>query len=258
MRTFPVLSLVISLVAMTAFAATPDPDAAIKAQALKILGTQDSMKAIEYIALVDDPLLAMDVFSSLSRDLYWENRNLAAALAIGRAGVQYGIVAANRVGGEAAGELHSQSKALAYDISSFCWPGWDEAGIEIDDTELVLGQDLAKTNLRLAITLNKGNLPLSRAYWLVGAHHLAGRQYEAARRAFVLAVQFAIAAEARDQEVMLRGYIYLSDLLIDPGNSALLTEFDFVLQELDTSREGAKYSAQLQTARAVFMETPTP
>lgn len=226
-----------------------------KDRALAILSREDSFRAIEYVMSLDDPMDAMGVFALLARDLYWENRNLQAAMAFGRAGIQYGMAASKRANEARAMELMSEVKALAYDLSSFCWPGWNEAGVVIDDGELVLGQDLAKTNMRLARSLNKGNLPMSRAHWLIGAHHIAVEQYEAARRHFVESLRFAIAAEAREQELLIRGYLYLVDLLEATGNEKLEEEFDFILRELENSREGSFYSEQLETAYAVFVGT---
>lgn len=229
---------------------------AAKDQALLILTREDSYRAVEYVASLGSPRDVMNVFMLLSRDLYWTHKNLPAAMAIGRAGVQYGITEAARPGtdSELAYELRSDAKALAYDLSSFCWPGWNEPDIEIDDSNLVLAQDLAKTNLRLAEALHKGNLPMSRALWLIGAHHMAVEQHESARRAFVEGTKFAIAAEAKEQELLLRGYVYLSDMLKDPANEQLAREFEFILDGLDRTHEGSFYRDQLETARSVFLE----
>ena len=252
------LLLVLALCPASLMAQVADRYYAVKDQALRILVNGDSYQAIEFVQGLERPTDAMAVFQLLSRDLYWENRNLPAALAIGRAGVQYGIIeAARRRENDAiALELRSQSEALAYDLSSFCWPGWNEPGILIDDSSLMLAQDLAKTNLRLTMSLQRGDLPKSRAYWLIGAHHLAVDQHESARRAFVESLKYAIAAEAREQELLLRGYIYLSDMLKDEHNTELYREFEFVLRDLEASREGTFFRQQLETAQAVFIGLP--
>ncbi|MCB1693303.1 MAG: hypothetical protein KDI19_11090 [Pseudomonadales bacterium] len=228
---------------------------AARDQALIILTREDSYRAIEFIEGLGEPREVMGVFMLMSRDLYWENHNLQAALAIGRAGIHYAMSAADRLRGrpDLALELRSEAKSLAYDLSSFCWPGWNEPGIVIDDTALVLAQDLAKVNLRLALSLGKGNIPLSRAYWLIGAHHLAVDHHESARRAFVEGLKYAVAAEAKEQELLMRGYVYLSDMLKDPGNDDLDREFEFVLRDLQGTKEGDFYKQQLETARSVFI-----
>lgn len=237
----------------------------VKDQALTILTREDSFRAIEFIMASGTPLDVMNTFRLITRELYWENRNLPAAMAFGRAGIQYGLSHVDAANGrkrskrdrEAAYELASMAKALAYDLSSFSWPGWNEPGIVIDDSQLVLAQDLAKTNLRLAKSLDKGNVPLSRAFWLIGAHHLAVDQHEAARRAFVEGLKYATAAGAKELELLLKGYVYLADMLKDPDNEELSREFTFILGSLETSREGTFYSEQLQTARWVFLGVPT-
>lgn len=215
-------------------------------RALAILAREDSFRAIEFVMAMNDPRDTMGVFALLTRDLYWENRNLPAAMAIGRAGIQFGID----------NDMRSEAKALAYDLSSFCWPGWNEPGVMIEESDLIMGQDLAKTNMRLALTLRKGDVPMSRAHWLIGAHHLAIDQVEAARRAFVEALRFAIAAESKEQELLMRGYLYLADMMLDPDNADVEAEFEFTLRELENSREGTFYSEQLETARGVFAPTP--
>ena len=250
-------TILLAALSLSAPAQIPDSYVIAKQQSLRILAREDSLRVVEYITTLGSPRDVMGVFVVLSRDLYWENRNIPAAMAIGRAGIQYGITeAARQEDQDVAYQLRSEAKDLAYDLSSFCWPGWSEPGIVIDDSELVLAQDLAKVNLRLALALNKGDLPLSRAYWLIGAHHLAVEQHEAARRAFVEGTKFAIAAGAREQELLLRGYVYLSDMLKDPDNAELGKEFDFILKELDTSREGSFYREQLETAHSVFIGKP--
>jgi hypothetical protein len=197
----------------------------------------------------------MRVFELVVRDLYWQSKNLNAALLIGRAGIQFGLTEAQRVAGHdqaLAYILTTRAKMLAYNLSSFCWPGWQASEIDIPAVYLAQGQDLAKTNMRLARQLRKGDLPMSRAWWLMGAHHLAIGHYERARRAFVEGTRFAIAAQTKESELMLRGYVYLSDMLKHPENERLASEFGFVLAELEKSQEGRFFGEQLETALLVF------
>jgi len=226
-----------------------------KEAAMVTLAREDTQRAIEFIISRASAEDAMRVFELVVRDLYWQSKNLNAALLIGRAGIQFGMAEARRVVGHdqaLAYVLSSRAKMLAYNLSSFCWPGWQAEGIDIPAVYLAQGQDLAKTNMRLALQLQKGDLPMSRAWWLMGAHHLAIGQYERARRAFVEGTRFAIAAQTRESELMLRGYVYLSDMLKHPDNERLAREFGFVLVELDKSQEGRFFSEQLETALRVF------
>jgi hypothetical protein len=226
-----------------------------KEAAMITMAREDTQRAIEVIVSRPSAEDAMRVFELVVGDLYWQSKNLNAALLIGRAGIQFGLAEAQRAAGHnqaLAYVLTSRAKMLAYNLSSFCWPGWQAPGIEIPAVYLAQGQDLAKTNMRLALQLRKGDLPMSRAWWLMGAHHLAIGHYERARRAFVEGTRFAIAAQTRESELMLRGYVYLSDMLKHPDNERLASEFGFVLEELEKSQEGRFFGEQLQTALRVF------
>ncbi len=226
-----------------------------KNTALDIIVQSDSFRAIEYISALGEPEEVMGVFELVTRDLYWEKKDLTAAMAMGRAAIQYGLVTSLQMADgdqKTAFTLRSQAKSIAYDLASFSWPGWDEAGIEISSSDLIFGQDAAKTNLRLAVSLRKGDLPMSRAFWVLGAHHLAVDKLPGARKAFVEGIKYATAAEAKEFELLLRGYVYLVDMLEEPGNRELLVEFDFVKRQLLRSQDGKFYSDQLETAYRVF------
>ncbi len=239
----------------TARAATMDDYNRAKEQALVVMRQDDGQKAIDMVITMNTVEDAMKIFMLMTRDLYWQSKNLGAALVIGRAAIQFSLMESRRVLSRdptLAYTLSSQAQMLAYDLSSYCWPGWREPGIVIPEVFLVHGQDLAKTNLRLAQELRKGNLPMSHAWWLIGAHQLALGQYERARKGFVEATKYAIAAQTRETELLLKGYLYLVEMLQDPDNSQLVEEFEFVLKALNESREGEFFSDQLETAYAVF------
>lgn len=229
----------------------------VKNTALDIIIKSDSFRAIEYICTLGEPEAVMTVFELVTRDLYWEKKDLTAAMAMGRAAIQFGLTSSQKIEGrdrKVAYRVRSQAKSIAYDLASFSWPGWDEAGIEIDAADLIFGQDAAKTNLRLAVSLRKGDLPMSRAFWVLGAHHLAVDKLQGARKAFVEGIKFATAAEAKEFELLLRGYVYLVDMLQKPDNKELPVEFDFIKSELARSQDGRFYSDQLETAYRVFFE----
>jgi hypothetical protein len=227
-----------------------------KERAIEILTQQDSLAAIEYIAEIRQPALVVQVFIATAHTLYWDRKSVSAAIAMGRAGIQYALIEAIRNEDRNASErFRSVAKGLAYDLSAYAWPGWNEPGVEIMQNDLIHGQDLAKVNLRLARSLRKGDVALSRAHWLVGAHYLPVSEYEAARRSFVDAAKFATAAGDRSLETLNRGYIYLAEYLMDPNNEALVKEFDFILTTLaEGGEEGASYRDQLQKAWQVFVK----
>lgn len=239
----------------TAKAATMVDYNRAKDQAFVVMSQNDSQKAIDLVIKMNTADDAMKIFMLMTQDLYWQSKDLAAALLIGRAGIQFGLAEARQAQSKdpaRAYSLSSQAQILAYDLSSYCWHGWREEGINIPAVFQVYGQDLAKTNLRLNLELRKGNLSMSHAWWLIGAHQLAIGQYERARKGFVEATKFAMAAQTRETELLLKGYLYLAEMLQEPDNSQLVQEFEFVLNALDESREGEFFRDQLETAHAVF------
>jgi len=228
-----------------------------KQEALRRLTTEDSQAVVQYITASGDANHAINVFMLVTRDLYWKNKNLTLAILLGQAGVQFGLTESQRLAltdPTGARELRKSAKMLAYGLSSFCWPGWDEEGIVIPTAFLTYGQDLARINLRLANELGMGNVSKSRAYWLIGAHYLAINQFERARRSFVEASKYSAGSDANEAELLMRGYIYLADLLKNPGNKKLQKEYELVIEELKANREGAYFSEQLETAEYVFTQ----
>ena len=226
-----------------------------KQEALRRLTTEDSQAVVQYITTSGDALHAVNVFMLVTRDLYWKSKNLTLAIVLGQAGVQFGLTEAQRLVNTnpvRARELRNNAKTLAYDLSSFCWPGWDEEGITIPAVYLSYGQDLARLNLRLANELGMSNVTRSRAYWLIGAHYLAIKQFERARRSFVEGSKYSAGSDAVEAELLMRGYIYLADLLKNPKNKKLRKEYESVIEELKQTREGAYFSEQLETAEYVF------
>ena len=230
-----------------------------KQEALRRLTTEDSQAVVHYIVASGDALHSVNVFKLVTRDLYWRSKNLTLAIVLGQAGVQFGLTEAQRLRNSdpaMARELRKNAKTLAYDLSSFCWPGWNEAGITIPGVHLSIGQDLARINLRLANQLGMANVTLSRAYWLIGAPYLGIKQYERARRSFVEGAKYSAGSDTVEAELLIRGYIYLADLLKNPENKKLRAEYAAVLEELKQTQEGAYFGEQLETAEYVFTRPP--
>jgi hypothetical protein len=175
--------------------------------ALTYLVEVDTFTAIEYLDQQDDPLTVANVYSTLVMRLYWEDKNLPAVVAIARAGIQYGLTAAAMASDhDLAMEIKSVAKEVAYNLASFTWPGWDEPGMIISQSDVAIGLDAAKTNLRLADELKKGDLPLSRAYWMLGRHYLASGHLDKAKACFAKAENFAIAASAEADRLLAQGF----------------------------------------------------
>src|SRR5689334_21284785 len=110
---------------------------ALLERALELLDGNDAFAAIEFLCAQTDPRAAMDAFAQLVMDLYWKRKDLPRAIALGRAGVQFALAQ-----GDAS--LRPAGKAIAYNIASFAWPGWDEPGIMISPTDAALAMDAAR------------------------------------------------------------------------------------------------------------------
>ena len=89
-----------------------------------------------------------DAYSEAMRHAYWEDRDLAGAIAISFAGISRLLAEAPAAGPERALELRSQAKRLTYDLASYTWPGWDEPGIIVTPPEMRAGYAAARANRR--------------------------------------------------------------------------------------------------------------
>ncbi|HLV79736.1 MAG TPA: hypothetical protein VKT32_05615 [Chthonomonadaceae bacterium] len=223
--------------------------------ALDIYHAQDSCAAIAFLGRQPDPLEAARAYADLVSALYWQEKDLYGVIVMARAGIQHGLLAAAALETEDASlaeTLRGIAKGLAYDLGSFTWPGWDEPGIAIAPAHLIFGLEAAKVNLRLARELNKGDLPVARACWLLGAHHLAAGDSEAARRLFAEATDHARAAGAEEEALLGAGYQALAATLASPTDPAGPDALASILAQLAATEPGKGFAAQLKTAQRVF------
>lgn len=224
-------------------------------EAINLLQEQDAFAAIDYLGRQSDRVAAAKSFVDVMRHLYWKEKKLTASVLFALAGTQFAMVQASLVQETDAAmalQLRSVAKGLLYDIASFTWPGWDEPGIAITSTDLLIGFDAAKANLRMAKELNKGDLPLSRAYWMLAGHHLCGRDYKAAEDAYELAARHAAMAGAKAEELLAAGFVRLAGLFISPGNPILQTQLDAIQRDLMKMENGPDFVQQMRSALRVF------
>jgi hypothetical protein len=122
-----------------------------------LLQTGDSFRAIEQIQHEGTPSEIAARYQSLILDLYWKAHNLPAVVTIGRAGILHCLnqSLATDVSPESKDKLRWIAKAIAFNVGSFTWPGWEEPGIHPTAADLATGRDCAKLNLRLAVELKK-------------------------------------------------------------------------------------------------------
>jgi hypothetical protein len=224
-------------------------------KAIELYKTEDSFTAIIFLCELSDPKITMNTLADVMRHQYWKEKDLVGALAFARAGIQFGLQTAldyDRSDPDVAYDLRSAAKGFAYNFASFAWIGWDEPGIEITRADHFAGIDSARINLRLAIELERGDLPTSRAYWLIGAYHLADGEYSEAISAFEQGITFAKQAGASVDELLNHGYILVTKMLASPEDTSLLQDLESLKVAFREVEHGEDFIQQLDTAHAVF------
>ncbi len=230
--------------------------ATMKEAAIEKYRAQDSFAAIDALCAAQDKLAATKSFHEVMHHFYWKEKSLAPAVAFGRAGLQHGMAAAAAVeasDAKLAYELRSTAKGMAYDLASFTWDGWDEKGIVITESDLKLGLDAARTNLRLAVELKKGDLPLARAWWMLGAQQMSARDDKGAIESFEKSAKFAKAAQAEGEELLARGDAAIVRLRQSQGKEGK-DEMEDVKTQLKKVKDGEFFIEQLDTAVRVFVK----
>jgi tetratricopeptide (TPR) repeat protein len=227
-------------------------------QAIEKYNNQDSFAAIIFLTGINDTVMTLNVMADIMRHQYWKEKDLVGALAFARAGIQFGLQVAvdyEIAEPELAYELRSAAKGFAYNFASFAWQGWDEPGVEITRADHEAGFDSARVNLRLAIELERGDLPTSRAHWMVGAYYLADGEHEQAIKSFERAISFAKAAGAGIDELLNHGYVLVAKLLDTPDDVLLIEDFDTLKNAFREVEHGEDFIQQLETARLVFSKS---
>jgi hypothetical protein len=218
---------------------------------LKILRESDSYAAAQLIELDGSAEEIGKRYSEVSKALYWEKKDVTAAILIGRFGISYCLGRANDAEMELSERLRGVAKGMAFNLASFAWRGWDENGVTITAADEAAGCDAAKLNLRLAVELKKDAKPMMNAHWMVGAYWVAEGKAEEAFAAFDAARRFAEQARDASAEGMCRAYAILARLTRDSSVEGEFTEALASLRKIE-SKDAGFYVEQLKTARRVF------
>lgn len=201
-----------------------------------------------------DPADAVDAYATMQGEFYWKLKDLPAVVAISQAGIAIALKAADDASTpEPANTLRGKAKAIAYNLASFTWRGWDEPGITIDDAAAAAGMEAATLNLQLAEKLNRPAKAKANAHWAIGAHHLAARRFTEATAAFAKGKSLAASTREPAFEQMFDGYIALVEDLATPGVATQL-KLDGLISRLESegSDDAAEYARQLTVARGVL------
>lgn len=193
---------------------------------------------------------AVAAYAEAMRKAYWEHKDLRLAAAIAYAGVGRLLAAAIDVDEETASVIHSTCKGMMYDLASFSWPGWDEPDVEISAAEAAAGLGAARANLAMAEQLDKGDLALGRAHWMIGAHLLTGGEPRQAKDSFEQARSHAGAAGAAVEAELAVAFGHLADAALGvPGADE---ELETSMKRLAAFGDGEAFVNQVRTARAVL------
>jgi hypothetical protein len=169
------------------------------------------------------------------RDAYWKRRDIDGVVRIAQGALD--------AAGEADAAALAVIKAIAYDLASFTWPGWDEPGIRLDAGHRAIGLAAARRNLELARRLERPPLPTSRAHWLLGAHLWAAGDLAGAQAELAEAERLAdLAGEVPDA---LLSRAYREHLATDANAAATLA----ALSRLEGGEELVR---QVETAQRVL------
>ncbi|HYF34867.1 MAG TPA: hypothetical protein VD994_06200 [Prosthecobacter sp.] len=222
--------------------------------ALKAADTQDSYAAIELLE-GHEPVLAAAVYEQVQLECYWKRKDLPSVVALSRAGIQFCLGNALKANDpKTAGAFRETAKGLAYNLASFTWTGWDEAGIVVTSADLKAGQDAARLNLRLAEELKRPAKGKANAHWILGAHELAVNRLPEAKEAFHRGKTHAVLGGETLMEQMFEGYSLLTEVLDSRDNAEAKRAFDDVVKALNAegSEDAREYARQLTVALTVF------
>lgn len=223
-------------------------------QTIPIIDETGVFSSVSHICSHGDPEEATQAFSDVSNHCYWKRKNLAEVIAVACAGAAYGLAAAAGLpyDQDRAYRIRSSVKGIYYNLASFTWNGWDEPGISPGPAELSLGLEAARMNLQLAQDLNKGDIPMSRAWWMLGGQQIsAGRAADAAE-SFLAAARHAEAASAAGEVLMALAFVGIARASASPDDAEARAETRKRREELRPEKEGEFFISQVDAAWKVF------
>ncbi len=222
-----------------------------------LLENSDSFQAISYINNIGEPDTVAEIYSNLVLDFYWKEKELPYVVTIARAGIQYCLAKADEfklTDPTRADEMKKKARIISYNLASFTWPGWDQKGIAIGHSDILIGLDAARLNLRLVRELNEDDKKLSVAYWAVGAQLLAVQKYDEAIEAFDSSKEHARQAGDRMGELLADGYIGITKTASgDEEGREILAQATKELEKFD-NEDSKFYIEQFNTALNVFIK----
>ncbi len=225
------------------------------ATAVDYIRNVDTFAAIDFLSKEVDPFTVTSTFNDLIGHLYWEDKDLSQVVAMGRAGIQYGLAAAaeaDSINPDASKEIYDKVRAIAFNVASFSWPGWDEPGINPNPTDMALGYDAAKLGVRLVNESDDEPIRFARSFWMLGAHQLASRKSARAEESFGLSAEYASKAAADSERLLAQGFVVLARVQAGTGGPGLGDELERIKADLAEVEFGQDFINQIDTAAKVF------
>lgn len=154
----------------------------------------------------------------------------------------------------AAREALRAVKRFTYNASADCWPGWGVPKSPPNTQVLERALRLAERSAGLVRKLGLGPLQEGTGVWLCGAHELALGRHQEAHRAFSLAREHYIAAEAPGLALLAEGYITIVCEVAGDQIPVWESDLDLVCGRISAGgfEDGVEWIEQLRTALQVF------
>jgi len=224
-------------------------------QARELAEAGDTKTAIHLLDAHPNADEAMKAYEDLVHYLYWQKKNIQAVVILAQAGVERMLHES-----ETAGESHSErrlaalrrARVMIFNLASFCWPGWNEPGISLTESEIQAGREAAKRNRELGLVLNPTPIMSAHAAWTIGAYHLTDKKYTEAVLYFEESARFALQAENEAEHLLGQAYAQLARCL-ESGEEGAESRKQLVeiKQRLSLAKDGPEYVRQVDTAEAV-------
>ncbi len=223
----------------------------------QLMADRDRYQAIEFINGYGEPLKVSEIYNNIVMDFYWKEKSLADVISYAQAGIQFCLTKADEYKNEdpeITYGLRKNAKKIAYNLASFCWPGWNEKDIIISAGDIAVGLDAARFSVRQGSELQDRDLPLSADYWMLGAQLLASQQYEEAIKTFKKSKELAHTDADKLSELLADGYIGITMIVSgDKDGQKVLGEATNSLAE-DGSEDAKFFIEQFNTALNVFIK----
>ena len=136
-----------------------------------LIEDKDLFAASEYLLGLEDGTEIAEAFKNIVVDSHFKAKSTEQVLHFGNAGIHFCLTRALAFDGnddEAARKHRLAAKALATDVASFTWPGWQEPDVAISPEQMAQGLVLARYSVRQLHELEPTIAQLGFTYWFLG------------------------------------------------------------------------------------------